>query len=258
MNKDLSGDEYLHCTGRESIEISPTYRRHPAGFKVLYERKRGTGLPVPINRDSAEGRLYLSPFSPPSLQAFFLYYWLFFINKSGWEASSMCNAVFSLLFIVFCYFGSIAVGPPQCGCPKPQGRFVQSASFGILNLLGVCQLDWKIGQLMKRTGPVLRSSLLPSSAVARYGGRNGGWIAGCYIAYLAKKVSEPLYNHIMWFWVCFGMADENGPSRARRSMTGQNKTKTVAESHSIFVEKLRIHQKISELRYIMLYGNIGF
>jgi len=42
----------------------------------------------------------------------------------------------------------------------------------------------------------------------------------------------------MWFWVCFGMADENGPYRARRSMTGQNKTKTVAESHSNFVEKI--------------------
>ncbi len=60
-------------------------------------------------------------------------------------------------------------------------------------------------------------------------------------AMLRKKVSDPLYNHVMWFWVCFGMADENGPPKARRSMTGQNKTKTVAESHSIFVEKILIY-----------------
>jgi len=55
----------------------------------------------------------------------------------------------------------------------------------------------------------------------------------------------------MWFWVCFGMADENGPYRARRSMTGQNKTKTMAESHSIFVEKI---EKLSKNK--RLFDNI--
>ena len=24
-------------------------------------------------------------------------------------------------------------------------------------------------------------------------------------------MSDTLYNHMMWFWFCFGMADENGP-----------------------------------------------
>jgi len=43
------------------------------------------------------------------------------------------------------------------------------------------------------------------------------------------------------------MADENGPPKARRSMTGQAKTKTVAESHSNFVGKIEKFSKNKRL-----------
>jgi hypothetical protein len=42
-----------------------------------------------------------------------------------------------------------------------------------------------------------------------------------------------------------------GLTRARRSMTGQNKTKTVAESHSNFVEKIE-----NSLKNKRLFDNI--